>query len=367
MYAVNDMMRDGNMRCIEEEIAELDYVRKTLLGLAPFYFWPNDGNLGDYLIAESTRQLFREWGISWKEYNPEVEPEEEEYNLVYGGGGRFVSHWGGIERLQLHLTRKLVRRCVILPHSIHNVDSFVKALDNRHVVFCRDLRTLFYCRGLNSKSLFVLAHDMGLALRWNQLPKLGNLPAPGCDAMSEAVDQYRILTGWRAKAALRGMRLATVRLPDNDRRIAFVLRTDKERCVHAQSAVAYDLSALYSASCRETPYSAAMVRLMAECLMLPDVVVTDRLHVAIMAMLVGKEVYMLDNDYGKLSGVYEVSLKDNLNVHLLPPGEPWPEELLRAWKKLNAPLKRIEHWLMSPGYSSCWPRMKKNIKHLLGK
>lgn len=76
---------------------------------------------------------------------------------------------------------------------------------------------------------------------------------------------------------------------------------------------------------------------MADILNPPDVVVTDRLHVAIMAMHVGKEVYMLDNDYGKLSGVYEVSLKDRANVHLLPPGESWPEELQRAWAKLNSP------------------------------
>ena len=76
---------------------------------------------------------------------------------------------------------------------------------------------------------------------------------------------------------------------------------------------------------------------MAELASYPDVVVTDRLHVAIMAMHVGKEVYMLDNDYGKLSGVYELSLQNRANVHLLPPDEPWPMELQRAWKKLNSP------------------------------
>ena len=46
-----------------------------------------------------------------------------------------------------------------------------------------------------------------------------------------------------------------------------------------------------------------------------DVVVTDRLHVAIAGLLTGKEVYMLDNTYGKLSAVYEHSMKQFTNVH----------------------------------------------------
>ena len=47
-----------------------------------------------------------------------------------------------------------------------------------------------------------------------------------------------------------------------------------------------------------------------------DVIVTDRLHVAIAATLLNKEVYILDNSYGKLSGVYEQSLRGRSNVHL---------------------------------------------------
>jgi len=46
-----------------------------------------------------------------------------------------------------------------------------------------------------------------------------------------------------------------------------------------------------------------------------DVVISDRLHVCIAGALMGKQVYMLDNSYGKLSNVYEYSMKDNPNVH----------------------------------------------------
>ncbi len=100
---------------------------------------------------------------------------------------------------------------------------------------------------------------------------------------------------------------------------------------------------------------------MADCLSVPDVVVTDRLHVAIMAMHMGKDVYMLDNDYGKLSGVYEVSLKNRTNVHLILPGEPWPEELTTAWERLNAPWRRMLYLLPE----KLWKKAKQVLKKLL--
>ena len=322
----------------KSEPVGLDYIEQTLRNLGLFYYWPNEGNLGDYLIAEATRQLFRKMGIKWKEYNPHHIPEEEGYAVVYGGGGRFVSHWGGMNLFEEHLTRSQVQRCVILPHSIHGVDSFVRALDERHTVVCRTRQTLAYCRVLNVRAEFMLAHDLGLALHPGQLPAWprNELELPH-EADEEAAVQYALLSGGGEPHAWFRMRRATVRPPGAARKIAFLLRTDAERSIAVQVKYAYDLSLLYSGSCRETPYSAMLVRLMADLLRYPDVVVTDRLHVAIMAMLVGREVYMLDNDYGKLSGVYEVSLKDRANVHLLPPGEPWPEELKRAWSKLNSP------------------------------
>lgn len=308
---------------------------ETLRELCPFYYWPNDGNLGDYLIAEATRQFFRRNHLTWKEYSPEEPPSDDSYHLVYGGGGRFVSHWGGIELFEAHLSNPRVRRCVVLPHSIQGVDSLVKSFDSRHVVFCREQKSLAYCCSLNSRAAFRLAHDMGLCLQVADLPGLDSIAPVGNDADEESRLQYELLTGGAVAHARYRMTRATIQ--NAARRFSFVLRSDKEKSIRAESEWAYDVSILYSASCRETAYSAQLVYLMADILRSTDVVVTDRLHVAIMAMHVGKEVYMLDNDYGKLSGVYELSLKGRANVHLLPPGEPWPVELQRAWAKLNSP------------------------------
>jgi len=45
-------------------------------------------------------------------------------------------------------------------------------------------------------------------------------------------------------------------------------------------------------------------------------VYTTRLHVLILSVLLGKEVYIIDNSYGKLSGCYETWLKDVECVHV---------------------------------------------------
>lgn len=45
-----------------------------------------------------------------------------------------------------------------------------------------------------------------------------------------------------------------------------------------------------------------------------ELVVTNRLHVAIPAALLGKETYLIDSGYHKLRGIYEHSLRDNDSI-----------------------------------------------------
>lgn len=52
-----------------------------------------------------------------------------------------------------------------------------------------------------------------------------------------------------------------------------------------------------------------------------DIVISDRLHICIAGLLAGCRVYFLDNNYGKLSGVYRQSLSDHPRANLLPHSE----------------------------------------------
>ena len=45
--------------------------------------------------------------------------------------------------------------------------------------------------------------------------------------------------------------------------------------------------------------------------------ITDRLHVGLVSSLLGKEVYLLDNSYKKVSGIYEYSMQSYKNTHIV--------------------------------------------------
>lgn len=315
-------------------------MKELLNRLDKIYYWPNNGNLGDLLIAEATRQYFRRNNITWVEYMPDNPPACENITLVYGGGGRFTSHWGGIDVHLAHLTHPRVKRGIILPHSFYEVDYFIQGLDERHTIICREKRSFDYCCSLEPQATILLGDDMGIQLSIADLPDIKDVPVLNDCTNKEEFLQFKLLQrGW-IQNVLRGVRKSTIVsfMSGKNKKITFLLRTDKEKSTVFTSPLSYDISRAWDASCRETVFNALFIRVFAEALMYPDVIVTDRLHVGIMAHLCGKEVYLLDNDYGKLSGVYNQSLSDQSNVHLLPNGE-LTDELALAWKRFNSPLR----------------------------
>lgn len=319
----------------EQEIAGL------LRPLCPFYYWPNYGNLGDLLIAEATRQWFERQGLAYKEFDAGALPGDSRYNLVYGGGGRFTNHWPGVDEIARLLTAPQVRRCVILPHSLYRVDAFVRSLDERHTIICREKKSFEYCCGLSPRASVELGRDMAL---------LADINAFSAEAHSgdsaEAQNLYAFLQGGAAAGMARMVKKATIQAPVCNRscKVAFILRTDKEKKTRFASEFSYDISMAWNSSCRYTPGNAALMRAFADAMAYPDVVVTDRLHVGIISALLGKQVYLLDNDYGKLGGVYQQSLIQMPSVHLLADGRFTPE-LERAWRRLNSPVRLLRWWV----------------------
>lgn len=312
----------------------LGEISSLLRSLGTFYYWPNEGNLGDLLIAESTRQFFARENLNWRPYHPDTPPAEPSYNLVYGGGGRFTNHWGGIEKHQEHLTAPGVQQCIILPHSFYRMDSFLQAFDNRHTIFCRGEQTFRYVRDTVREDVQVLlADDMALSLQLSCLPADGFTP-PGVE---EEAQQLALLLQWNVGGIMkRKVRLATVRrkIQGQYRKVAFLLRTDTEKCSQFSSPMAYDISLVWSSSCTGNKHTPELIRQFAAALQYPDVVVTDRLHVGILSALCGKCVYLLDNDYKKLSDVYHLSLKNSPKVNLLD-NLQIPQDVQAAFQALN--------------------------------
>lgn len=310
-----------------------DYVKS----MAPFLYLPNCGNLGDLLIAEGARQYFKRLQVEWSEYDEKNVPEH--YNLVFAGGAKITNEWGPNSKELKILADKKIDTCLVLPHSINGPNDFLSALDERYVLVCREQTSLDYCkehaRGVRATPL---CDDMAIALDLEQVER---------DCVDLSTLTMSDLTYWEDRTAFRILKegfaddlrtrvynsSVASEINGEVKRIAFLMRKDKEKAAMYQAEHTFDISAAWSTMGRKMKFNANILKAFSDALKVADVVVTDRLHVAIMAWHSGREVYMLDNSYKKLSGVYKKSLSTEKRVHLLSDGLFTPE-LDAAWVKL---------------------------------
>lgn len=256
----------------------------VLREMGEFTYIPNGGNIGDMLIASSTMAFFDDNDISYTMYNGNSAP-----NIVYGGGGIWTSSYERDWSKFLPIFQS-AQRVVILPSSFNGCQKLLDILDERFTVFCREEKSYKYLKSANTGAKILLDHDMALRMS----PKILSVPLKYSEKTSNVLGN-----------------IAWGRIPRN---VAYFMRTDCESSGHYTSDM--DVSDLaYGSSTSSTDYINFCALLMLTIVNIPDVIVTDRLHVGIAGLLMGKTVYLLDNSYGKLSGVYKNSLKQFKNMH----------------------------------------------------
>lgn len=296
---------------------------ELLRELGPFHYMMNQGNVGDALIASSTVALFEREGLDFHSYGPELPAGTEEITLVYGGGGSFVPYYGMLPHYVRLFSDPRLRRCVILPQSFRDCDELVDVLDERFTVFCRERTSYDYCLSRNGRARFLPADDMALAAQPEMLRKRPvKLPFL---AMEERA--------W-GKRMEKDINTSLVTLPGAGK-LAVCLRDDSESTGHAQALkelpLNTDLSAYSVRVIDEVEHAFAYTRWLLKALDQPDVILTDRLHLGISGALLGKEVFLMDNVYGKISGIYELSLRERFpRVHVLKELSefPWLDNVL---------------------------------------
>ena len=278
-----------------------------LSSFGKFYFMPNEGNFGDALIAFAEYQRFRKWGSKYEILTQNHLIKNTDINLVYGGGGLFCGlyDYSHIKKL---FQNKSVRNVLILPSSFMNCDDILAAFDSRFIVFCRDEKSYNYCKSKNSDAHFLLHDDMAIGC------DLGELRRGSCFEFF-----YPDILGIKKN-------IQSVVKKNHKRLYAF--RTDKERGSNCAIENGFDLSNFYPYGFfTERYHTKLLAALFVQTIDLFDEVYTDRLHVGIAAALLGKKTVLFDNSYGKLSSVYDFSLRnfdnvrmacfDNLNEHYL--------------------------------------------------
>lgn len=329
-----------------------DTLYQCLTGLEHFIYYPNPGNLGDELIAASTVTLFDRIGLSYEVYE-EGKDYGEAYTLVYGGGGGLVSEWGWHEVMAPVFSSPGLSRCVILPHSIRGCRSILRLMDERFTVFCREHRSLEYCRKFNQKAFFLPADDMAFYFSLLLLPSWESLvercAEPGIllrlfSGMNLIKEREAHLCRFYRKTCRRLLRHLSSRVQflEDGRRVGWFLREDQERDEAFASCLPpvprMDVSRYGGGDCRWHDYNMMGVYMLLHAVNAVDVVVTDRLHVSIAAAMAARETMMIDNSYGKLSGVHEQSMKSLSHVSFCRN----MEELLLQLRRSNVPVPNHE-------------------------
>ncbi|MBR1605191.1 MAG: polysaccharide pyruvyl transferase family protein [Alphaproteobacteria bacterium] len=261
-----------------------------LESLGAFAYIPNSGNMGDMLIAAATIRWFNQNHLNWGRFN---QSEKNIKYFVYGGGGAWTHDW--IEGLQpiMNLMQK-AERVVILPSSFRDVPEFIKILDKRFTVFCREKESFEYLKSQNTRAKILLDHDMAFRLSGSIKT---NMLAPTKDL----------------KKASSKLRQIVKSLPKDVR----LFRKDSESEGHYQTDLDLSNEMGWFSPWEPIENIEFATNMMFELLNHFDVIRTDRLHIAIASALLGKQVIIHDNIYGKLKGVHAQTMSTLGNVNIL--------------------------------------------------
>jgi exopolysaccharide biosynthesis predicted pyruvyltransferase EpsI len=265
---------------IDREFDELDITLREL-NTVPVLFVPNFGNIGDALIAAGTYQAFANHGIN---YVLPGQQTDDVHNLIYGGGGNLTGLYPEARKTIIQ-AKKDDLRVTILPHSIRNESMVINRLDSNDRIFCRDLDSLRWVGGRACSNIY-LAPDMAFYLSAERVFSKRTLIVENSSA--ELLAQYDLISD-----IVRDYRAQTVG------RVAYFLRRDGERKFGTINQVAsLDPSNLIIANWEPDEVLLFTLFLLETCSDW-DLIITDRLHIAIACALLKRPAMLLDNIYGK--------------------------------------------------------------------
>lgn len=252
---------------------------KKLKEMQPFTFIPNPGNSGDLLIAKATFDFFDKNNLDYDIFDYVVKPQK---NIVFGGGGIWIPNYKKTwsERFIPILTE--ANKVLILPSSFYNCHELLNIINEHFIIFTRDNKSFEFIKNNSNKAEVILDHDMAFRLTKSIIEEKISFFTP---EMIEAINKAYSL---------------------KNKRTVYFMRTDTESSSKLKTDL--DLSKIFESTYPTREESTFSTKLMLATINRFDEIYTDRLHVAIAASLLGKRVHMIDNSYGKLSGVYTQSM-----------------------------------------------------------
>lgn len=271
-------------------------------------YCPNPGNAGDGIIANATYQLFDKLNIQYQYVPTEVDAQRTAGKVVvYGGGGNLVHPYPNARDFIARHHRG-ASRLVVLPHTIRSYPELFEEISGNVDLFCRDLPSYEFMSSVKTQANVYLSHDV--ALHTNVKLTI--------QYRSAHEQEYRdeVVFSRRAKRSLRSA-FHSVRNAAHPKTL-HVFREDVERTAVAIPFSNVDLSQTLCGLDMSPFHARETASAFFAFIQRHDVVKTNRLHVCIASLLLGKEVHFYDNSYGKNMSIYNFSLKgrfDKLTMH----------------------------------------------------
>jgi exopolysaccharide biosynthesis predicted pyruvyltransferase EpsI len=262
-------------------------------------FAPNPGNAGDALIACATYRLFDKLGIQYEKLRLDCPVAKTKGQiLLYGGGGNLVDLYGDArEFLARH--HRGARKLIVLPHTVLGHADLLVTLGSNVTVICREKASYGFVQRFAAATETLLMDDVAFGLDAEALLRLGDQaywPA------RTSPDYF-----WHGASEIpRWLAQAVGNITDAGVLNAF--RTDNEKSSAEIPPDNIDVSLVFEsgdlsprraaeASCRLLKFLRRFARIR-----------TNRLHVCIAALLLGKKVDFFPNSYGKNQFVYDFSM-----------------------------------------------------------
>lgn len=260
------------------------------------FYRSNPGNAGDSLINAGFYALADDVGLRFTQI---VEPHFDYAEIsaddlvIVAGGGGISSHWPFGGRAVRRVT-SLPSAALLLPQSLQSADDLLALLRPGDTLFVRDRYSLEYAQSLDVRCALELDHDVAFSA------------TPGVLAGG---DRLRPPTGPGDTRRLAGILYHLARARRQEHLDAW--RTDSEATGAHTGRWRDDLALLTGFGTRDRDLNLYSARWLTTVVSQYGSVSTDRLHVAVAAMLMGTPVTMHANNYHKIRGVYEYSIADD--------------------------------------------------------
>ena len=242
------------------------FVQKWAKCSEPVYYIPNPGNAGDAAIATATVQFFHRINVPLVHIRAENIPSGAV--VVIAGGGNLVPYYTDIRKILLACLARNVKKCLLLPHTVRGHADVLARLDTRFTI--RSTKTWRH-----KLSLLRDSHWLKNLLRWR-----------------------------RATARIRPDSHGTLR----------IFRHDGESAHPDRAKRKFDLMR-FNGIREYSPATDQITMDVIKCINRAERVITDRLHVSLVAAMLGKKVCLLENSYGKVSDVWELEMEIGLKLY----------------------------------------------------